>query len=121
MKCLNCILFRFVCFFFEKKIKIFSKLPINFSIVGLYSTFIILIAQFVRGLFIGQQSKIIYEELPNVDKLMQLLNDILLVRSANLFDLETELYDKLVHIHRDPNVLIQITREEDDTNSKKLK
>ena len=78
-----------------------------------------MIAQFVRGLFIGQQSKIIYEELPNVDKLMQLLNDILLVRSANLFDLETELYDKLVHIHRDPNVLILITR--DDENSKKLK
>ena len=51
-----------------------------------------------------------YQELPNVDTLLQLLNDILLVRSLVLLDLEDELYEKLVYIYRDPVFLIQITK-----------
>lgn len=80
------------------------------SIVGLYSTFIILIAQLVRDVLVGSSTKIIYQELPNVDKILQLLNDILLVRSLVLLDLEDELYEKLIHIYRDPAFMFHITK-----------
>ena len=55
-----------------------------------------------------------FEELPNVDKLWQLLNDILLVRSILLLELENELYDKLILIHRDPHLLMWLTRDPKD-------
>lgn len=55
-----------------------------------------------------------FEELPNVDKLWQLLNDILLVRSILLLELENELYEKLILIHRDPHLLMWLTRDPKD-------
>lgn len=79
-------------------------------IVGLYSTFIILIAQLVKDVLVGSSTKIIYQELPNVDKILRLLNDILLVRSLVLLDLEDELYEKLIYIYRDPAFMIHITK-----------
>ena len=81
-------------------------------IIGLYSTFIILIAQFVRDLFLGSPANIMFSELPNVDRILQLLDDILLVRSFKKFDLEYELYEKIVYIYRDPSYLIEITKDQ---------
>lgn len=52
-----------------------------------------------------------YAELPNVDYLMTLLNKILLVRAEGLLELEEELYNELVFIHRDPHLLIERTRD----------
>ena len=62
-------------------------------------------------MMVDSRSKIMFEELPNVDKLWQLLNDILIVRSMLLLELENELYEKLILIHRDPNLLMWITRD----------
>jgi hypothetical protein len=84
---------------------------INLRILGLYSTFIILIGSIVRDMVIDSQSKIMFSELPNVDRLLKLLSDILLVRSFNLLELELELYEKLIYIHRDPFYLIKISRK----------
>lgn len=64
----------------------------------------------MRDMLVGSSSKIMFEELPNVDAILQLLNDILLVRSFVLLELEDELYEKLVYIYRDPIYMIQITR-----------
>lgn len=83
-------------------------------IIGLYSTFIILIAQIVRDLFLGSPANIMFNELPNVDRLLQLLDDILLVRSFIYLDLEAELYDKLIAVYRNPRLLIEMTRDERD-------
>lgn len=83
-------------------------------ILGLYSTFIILISQFLRDILVGSPASIMLDSLPNVDRILQILDDILLVRSFSLFELEDELFDKLVYIYRDPSYLIHITRDEDD-------
>ena len=52
-----------------------------------------------------------FEELPNVDRIWMLLNSILASREAHDFKLENLLYDKLVYLHRDPHLLIYISRE----------
>ena len=59
-----------------------------------------MIGSIVREMVVDSQSKIMFEELPNVDRILQLLSDILLVRSFNLLELEIELYEKLVYIIR---------------------
>ncbi len=74
----------------------------------------------VREMVVDSQSKIMFEELPNVDRILQLLTDILLVRSFNLLDLEIELYEKLIYIHRDPYYLIHITQNSQKNNKRLL-
>ena len=70
-------------------------------------------AQLLRGFTISTQSKIMFEELPNVDRIWNLLNSILASRENYDFNLERILYEKLVFLHRDPNLLIYITREKE--------
>lgn len=53
-----------------------------------------------------------FSELPSVDRILQLLDDILLVRSFIILDLEGELYEKLINVYRDPRLLIKYTRDE---------
>lgn len=50
-----------------------------------------------------------FEELPNPDRLWNLLNLIILCRSCSELELEEELHDYLIYIHRDPNLLINLT------------
>jgi hypothetical protein len=71
-------------------------------------------------MLVDSQSKIMFEELPNVDKLWQLLNDILLVRSLLLLELENVLYEKLILIHRDPHLLMWLTRDPKEMTNARL-
>lgn len=86
-------------------------------ILGLYSSIILLISQLIRGFIVETQSKIMFEELPNVDRIWKLLLSIIYAREANDFIIEITLYEKLVYLHRDPQLLIRITR---DFNDEKL-
>jgi hypothetical protein len=61
---------------------------------------------------VGSQSKIMFDELPNVDRIWKLINNILTVRSQKMLFLEYQLYEKLIYIHRDPSLLIDITKED---------
>ena len=96
----------------------FDILFFHSRILGLYSTFIILIAQFVREMLVDSHSKIMFEELPNPDYLWNLVNNILIVRSDCLLELEQELYDELVYIHRDPALMIRLTRIRNESKKK---
>ena len=65
----------------------------------------------MRDYLINSQSKIMFEELPNVDYLWKLARNILVVRSECLLELERDLYDELIMIHRDPSLMIEKTRD----------
>lgn len=109
-----------------------SSLPI-LSIIGLYTTFVLLASRFMKSFIGGQNRKIMFEDLPYVDRVLQLCLDIYLVsityreiyekilkhipfqvREALEFALEEDLFAKLLFLYRSPETLIKWTRPKEE-------
>jgi len=57
----------------------FNYNPYPYSIIGLYTTFVLLASRFMKSFIGGQNRKIMFEDLPYVDRVLQLCLDIYLV------------------------------------------
>lgn len=87
---------------------------IVFSIVGLYTTFVFVVSRLIRS-FIGfSHRRMMYQELPYVDRILKLCNDIYFVRESKEYRLEEDLYAKLIFLYRSPETLIKWTRYKED-------
>ncbi|CAG0881547.1 unnamed protein product [Cyprideis torosa] len=86
------------------------------GIIGVYISVVLFLAKFFRTFFSGTASQIMFEDLPNVDRLLQLCLDIYLVRECHELCLEEDLYAKLIFLYRSPETLIKWTREPIDEN-----
>ncbi|KAG5675805.1 hypothetical protein PVAND_005679 [Polypedilum vanderplanki] len=93
------------------------------GIIGLYTTLIFVFSRMLRStIFSGSSNKIMFEDLPYVDRILQLCLDIYLVRESFEFGLEEDLFAKLIFLYRSPETMIKWTRpknekNEDDTDS----
>ncbi|XP_055712299.1 piezo-type mechanosensitive ion channel component isoform X3 [Phlebotomus papatasi] len=96
------------------------------GIIGMYTTFVIVISRVIRGIFSGSSFKIMFDDLPYVDRVLQLCLDIYLVRESLEFALEEDLFAKLIFLYRSPETMIKWTRpkeeethggDDDDTSS----
>uniref|UniRef100_H3DBK5 Piezo type mechanosensitive ion channel component 2 n=1 Tax=Tetraodon nigroviridis TaxID=99883 RepID=H3DBK5_TETNG len=83
----------------------------GYGIMGLYASVVLVIGKFVREFFSGISHTIMFEELPNVDRILKLCTDIFLVRETGELDLEEEMYAKLIFLYRSPETMIKWTRE----------
>ncbi len=63
--------------------------------------------------------RIMFEQLPNVDKILKLLNSIYMVRENKKYLLEEKLFSKLIFLYRSPETMIKYTRN--IKNKKNLK
>lgn len=79
--------------------------------MGLYASVVLVIGKFVREFFSGISHTIMFEELPNVDRILKLCTDIFLVRETGELDLEEDMYAKLIFLYRSPETMIKWTRE----------
>ena len=92
-------------------VSIFFLLSLLLRIMGLYASVVLVIGKFVREFFSGISHTIMFEELPNVDRILKLCTDIFLVRETGELDLEEEMYAKLIFLYRSPETMIKWTRE----------
>uniref|UniRef100_A0A3Q3FEP5 Piezo type mechanosensitive ion channel component 2 n=1 Tax=Labrus bergylta TaxID=56723 RepID=A0A3Q3FEP5_9LABR len=83
----------------------------GYGIMGLYASVVLVIGKFVREFFSGISHTIMFEELPNVDRILKLCMDIFLVRETGELDLEEDMYAKLIFLYRSPETMIKWTRE----------
>ncbi|KAM9427187.1 piezo-type mechanosensitive ion channel component 2-like [Salvelinus alpinus] len=83
----------------------------GYGIMGLYASVVLVIGKFVREFFSGVSHTIMFEELPNVDRILKLCTDIFLVRETGELDLEEDMYAKLIFLYRSPETIIKWTRE----------
>lgn len=81
-----------------------------FGIIGLYTTFVVFVARLIRNEPAG---KVIYTELPNVDRFYGLIMDIYMTRECGEFELEEKLFAKLLYLYRSPELLIEWSKRED--------
>ena len=82
----------------------------SMGIIGIYVSVVFVIHRFLRGIFGDTTYRIMFEELPSVDKILTLCKDIYLVRENNLLDLEEDLFGKLMFLFRSPETLIKWTK-----------
>ncbi|XP_065226860.1 piezo-type mechanosensitive ion channel component isoform X3 [Planococcus citri] len=87
------------------------------GIIGLYTTFVIVVGAYVKGYFTGTSTHIMFEDMPYVDRILQLCLDIFLVRERREFDLEEDLFAKLLFLYRSPETMIKWTRPPEDGGS----
>ncbi|XP_056382032.1 piezo-type mechanosensitive ion channel component 1 isoform X2 [Hyla sarda] len=85
----------------------------GYGIMGLYVSIVLVIGKFVRGFFSEISHSIMFEELPCVDKILKLCQDIYVVRERGELELEEELYAKLIFLYRSPETMIKWTVEKD--------
>uniref|UniRef100_A0A671NKA0 Piezo-type mechanosensitive ion channel component 2-like n=1 Tax=Sinocyclocheilus anshuiensis TaxID=1608454 RepID=A0A671NKA0_9TELE len=86
----------------------------GYGIMGLYMSVVLVIGKFVREFFSGISHTIMFEELPNVDRILKLCTNIFLVRETGELDLEEDLYAKLIFLYRSPETMIKWTREKSE-------
>uniref|UniRef100_A0A8C5WJN1 Piezo non-specific cation channel R-Ras-binding domain-containing protein n=1 Tax=Leptobrachium leishanense TaxID=445787 RepID=A0A8C5WJN1_9ANUR len=86
----------------------------GYGIVGLYMSVVLVIGKFIREFFNGIARGIMFEELPNVDRILKLCTDIFLVRETGDLDLEEQLFAKLIFLYRSPETMIKWTREKEE-------
>ncbi|XP_067001205.2 piezo-type mechanosensitive ion channel component isoform X3 [Anabrus simplex] len=84
------------------------------GIVGLYLGIVWLAGRVIRGFISGFTYRIMFTELPNVDRILQLCLDIYLVRESGELALEEDLFAKLVFLYRSPETLIKWTRPREE-------
>ncbi|XP_037730492.1 piezo-type mechanosensitive ion channel component isoform X3 [Drosophila subpulchrella] len=84
------------------------------GIIGLYTTFVYVVSRVIRSLIANNHRRIMFEDLPYVDRVLRLCNDIYLVRETHEYRLEEDLYGKLIFLYRSPETLIKWTRFKED-------
>ncbi|XP_015127425.1 piezo-type mechanosensitive ion channel component isoform X5 [Diachasma alloeum] len=80
------------------------------GILGLYTTAVIVISQIMRRAVSEMAPKIMFDDMPYVDRILRLCLDIYLVRESGDLSLEEDLFAKLIFLYRSPETLIRWTR-----------
>ncbi|KRF80919.1 uncharacterized protein Dvir_GJ26511 [Drosophila virilis] len=84
------------------------------GIIGLYTTCVYVVSRLIRSLIANNHRRIMFEDLPYVDRILKLCNDIYLVRETKEYRLEEDLYGKLIFLYRSPETLIKWTRYKEE-------
>ncbi|KAL0225937.1 hypothetical protein P9112_013261 [Eukaryota sp. TZLM1-RC] len=79
------------------------------GLIGLYLSIVIGVGRFVRLSFSDSKSQNFVSALPNVDKLLEICEDLFLARSISDLVLEESIYKEIIQIYRDPDTLIELT------------
>lgn len=85
----------------------YNIICITHRILGLYTTAVIVISQMMRKIVSDMAPKIMFDDLPYVDRILRLCLDIYLVRESGDLCLEEDLFAKLIFLYRSPETLIR--------------
>ncbi|XP_023243944.1 piezo-type mechanosensitive ion channel component 1-like isoform X2 [Centruroides sculpturatus] len=86
----------------------------RYGIIGLYTTFVMLVSHMIRSNFVaGSSYFIMFQDMPYVDRILKLCLDIYLVRESGEFSLEEDLFAELLFLYRSPESIVKWTKYPD--------
>ena len=88
------------------------------GIIGIYITFVLAISRFIRIIFVNSSIRIMFDQLPNVDRILKLCDSLYMVRENKKFLLEEEIYAKILFLYRSPETMIKYTKKEKSLEKK---
>nr|QQY02591.1 piezo-type mechanosensitive ion channel component [Cryptocotyle lingua] len=89
---------------------ILGKMFSTYGIIGMYAAYIFFANRLLRTIYTNISYVIRLEELPHVDRILNLCNEIYLVRENKLLRLEEQLVAKLFFLYRSSETMIKWTR-----------
>jgi len=87
---------------------------VSAGVIGLYVGVVLSIGRFLRMIVTDLTMRIMVENLPNCDELIQLCKDLFIARQYGDLMVEEELYWELIQIFRSPESLIDKTKQKQD-------
>ena len=81
----------------------------SISVVGLYVGIIYTVGSVLRSMFDRYSERVIYEELPDTEKLRDIIEGIDIAQSEGDFVTEKHLYNLLIAVYRDPQLMLKLT------------
>ena len=88
----------------------FSELTFGYNILTFYFTFIILVGNYLRSMFLGSAERIMYTEMVLPNKLLSLCEGIRIARIKKDYLQEEQLYYVLIDLMRSPEMIKNITK-----------
>ncbi|KAI6218637.1 Piezo-type mechanosensitive ion channel component 2 [Aphelenchoides fujianensis] len=80
------------------------------SILATYLAVVLLAARLIRAVVISDPTAVIVTEMPNPDYLLRVCQDLYIAREARDFELEEDIFAKLIFLFRSPESLVKWTR-----------
>jgi hypothetical protein len=90
--------------------KIFGNSLQSMSIIGFYVTIVFAIGRLIRSVFNGLINRVIYDEIPNPEPLLDFCQAIVLARNERELSKEKSYYDMIIQIFRSTDLLIKLTK-----------
>lgn len=81
------------------------------SITTIYISFVYVLGTTFRGVFFGASSKIIYNEMPYPDRLIELGVVIRMAQYRETMIVEKNMYEVLIRLFRSPEMLTNLTKD----------
>ena len=112
----SCLLYSVLCIFYEITNDACLDLERNIFPYRLIGVYIILVTWMAKNLrqILYCSDTLRFDDMPQVDRLLRLLDDIYMVREHKDWLLEEELYSKLGFLWRSPETLIQYSKPKQD-------
>lgn len=79
------------------------------SVIGIYVTIVYAVGRFLRIVFDRYSERVIYEELPETEKLFEICEGIFIAQLEGDMVKEKRLYDLLIIVYRSPELMIKMT------------
>ena len=87
----------------------FLSSAVTVSVVGVYVTVVYAVGRFLRLIFDRYSQRILYEELPETEKLFDICEGIFIAQLKCDMVTEKRLYDLLIMVYRSPDLMIRMT------------
>jgi hypothetical protein len=73
---------------------------------------VLALSRLIRLLVVNSSMRIMFEQMPNVDRIIKLCRSVYMVRENHQFLLEEQLYSKVLFLYRSPETMIKYTKND---------